>query len=180
LGKDLFDYALGPGEIDGLNRIRARHPACRILMSSAFDAAPPPWRSRCARARAGSSASSRTRRTDRRDPRVAHGHLYPRADLAPQVGAAAPGGRPSPASRDDPDAPAPDRRAHAGWHDVNLSPREHEVLRCCLAGMSVTDIALKFSRSPKTISSQKQAAFRKPGITRDLELFSVRHLLGNE
>ncbi len=179
----LLDYALGPGEIDGLNLIRlirSRHPACRILMSSAFDAAA----TVALALRAGASGffgkqqdlgeltgAIRT---------VARGHLYLRDGLALQVGAAASGERPSPppAGRDDPDAP--DRDAHAGLRDVNLSPREHEVLRCCLAGMSVTDIALKFSRSPKTISSQKQAAFRKLGIARDLELFSVRHLLGDE
>jgi len=58
-----------------------------------------------------------------------------------------------------------------------LSPREREVLRCCLDGMSVTDIAEKFARSIKTISSQKQSAYRKLGIRTDTELFKIKHEL---
>lgn len=56
-----------------------------------------------------------------------------------------------------------------------LSPREREVLRCCLDGMSVTQISEKFSRSVKTISGQKQAAFRKLGVRNDSELFKIQH-----
>lgn len=58
-----------------------------------------------------------------------------------------------------------------------LSPREHEVLLCCLEGMTVTQIASKFSRSNNTISSQKQSALRKLGISNDMELFRLRELL---
>ncbi|KWA82229.1 hypothetical protein WL29_26600 [Burkholderia ubonensis] len=61
--------------------------------------------------------------------------------------------------------------------NLRLSPREHEVLRCYLAGMSVSDIASKFSRSPKTISAQKQSAYRKLGIRSDAELFASRKML---
>jgi RNA polymerase sigma factor (sigma-70 family) len=60
---------------------------------------------------------------------------------------------------------------------LSLSPREHEVLRCYLAGMSVSDIAAKFARSSKTISTQKQSALRKLGIRNDAELFASRKLL---
>jgi len=60
---------------------------------------------------------------------------------------------------------------------VELSPREREVLRCCLEGMSVTQIAEKFARSVKTISGQKQAAFRKLGVRNDNELFKIQHQL---
>jgi DNA-binding NarL/FixJ family response regulator len=58
-----------------------------------------------------------------------------------------------------------------------LTAREHDVLRCCLDGMSVTQIAVKFSRSVKTISTQKQAAFKKLGLRSDNELYKVRYLL---
>lgn len=54
-----------------------------------------------------------------------------------------------------------------------LSPREMEVIRCCLEGMKVKDIACKFHRSPTTISNQKQAAFYKLGIQSDRELFML-------
>ncbi|MEV8761136.1 helix-turn-helix transcriptional regulator, partial [Klebsiella pneumoniae] len=57
----------------------------------------------------------------------------------------------------------------------SLSPREREVLRCCLDGMSVTDIAEKFARSVKTISGQKQSAFRKLGVRSDNELFKIEY-----
>jgi len=58
-----------------------------------------------------------------------------------------------------------------------LSPREREVLRCCLDGMSVTEIAEKFARSVKTISGQKQSAFRKLGVRNDSELFKIENQL---
>ncbi|MCF5724092.1 response regulator [Pseudomonas syringae] len=52
-----------------------------------------------------------------------------------------------------------------------LTPKEQEVLRCFLDGMSVNSIAAKFSRSASTISTQKQSAYRKLGIKTDSELF---------
>lgn len=58
-----------------------------------------------------------------------------------------------------------------------LTGREHEVMRCLLDGMSVTQIANKFSRSIKTISTQKQAAYKKLGLNNDNELNKVRYLL---
>lgn len=60
-----------------------------------------------------------------------------------------------------------------------LSPKEREVLRCCLEGLSVSQVAIKFSRSRKTISGQKQAAFRKLGIRTDTELFKLQVHLKN-
>ncbi|WP_460164162.1 LuxR C-terminal-related transcriptional regulator [Pseudomonas sp. S2_F03] len=63
------------------------------------------------------------------------------------------------------------------FSDPILSPKEQEVLRCCLEGMSVSQIARKFSRSMKTISGQKQAAFRKLGVRTDAELFKLEQSL---
>ncbi|EOW2788178.1 response regulator [Enterobacter pasteurii] len=65
------------------------------------------------------------------------------------------------------------------WHEGTnisvlkrvLSPRETEVIRCYLAGMTLMQIAAKYSRSRKTISCQKQTALRKLGLRSDLELF---------
>ncbi|MDY7063980.1 Transcriptional regulatory protein UhpA [Pseudomonas extremaustralis] len=56
-----------------------------------------------------------------------------------------------------------------------LTPKEQEVLRCFLDGMSVNSIAAKFSRSASTISTQKQSAYRKLGIRCDSELFKFTH-----
>lgn len=59
-----------------------------------------------------------------------------------------------------------------------LTPREMEVLRCYLGGMSLSQIAQKFARHVKTISGQKQAALRKLGFRSDAELFLFKdHLL---
>lgn len=55
-----------------------------------------------------------------------------------------------------------------------LSPRELEVIRCYLDGLSVTQIAGKYARSRKTISGQKQTALRKLGLRSDLELFKYK------
>lgn len=54
-----------------------------------------------------------------------------------------------------------------------LSVREQEVLRCFLEGVSVSQMATRFSRSHKTISAQKQAGLRKLGIGSDQELFKM-------
>jgi DNA-binding NarL/FixJ family response regulator len=55
-----------------------------------------------------------------------------------------------------------------------LSLREREVLRLCVSGLTVTQIAGKCGRSVKTISAQKLAAYRKLGVKNDMDLF--KHL----
>jgi DNA-binding NarL/FixJ family response regulator len=60
---------------------------------------------------------------------------------------------------------------------ASLTAREQEVIRCYLAGMTVTEIAEKFNRSIKTISTQKAAAFRKLGVTSNNGLFKIKHTL---
>ncbi|WP_438867869.1 response regulator [Pseudomonas sp. L1(2025)] len=61
---------------------------------------------------------------------------------------------------------------------ARLTPKEQEVLRCFLDGMSVNSIAAKFSRSASTISTQKQSAYRKLGISSDSELFKFTQQFG--
>ncbi|UOK38298.1 response regulator transcription factor [Pseudomonas palleroniana] len=62
--------------------------------------------------------------------------------------------------------------------NASLTPKEQEVLRCFLDGMSVSSIAAKFSRSASTISTQKQSAYRKLGIKTDSELFKFTQQFG--
>lgn len=57
-----------------------------------------------------------------------------------------------------------------------LSPRELEVIRCYLRGMTLPQIAAKYSRSRKTISGQKQSALRKLGLRSDIELFKYQNI----
>lgn len=63
--------------------------------------------------------------------------------------------------------------------NASLTPKEQEVLRCFLDGMSVNSIAAKFSRSASTISTQKQSAYRKLGIKSDSELFKFTQQFGS-
>ena len=60
------------------------------------------------------------------------------------------------------------------FEGARLSAREREVLRCLLQGMSVSQISVKFVRSIKTISSQKQSAFRKLSVGSDQDLFKLQ------
>jgi two-component system capsular synthesis response regulator RcsB len=53
-----------------------------------------------------------------------------------------------------------------------LSPRENEVLRLFVAGMSVSEIARRLERSIKTVSRQKMDAMAKLGLRSDLELYA--------
>lgn len=55
----------------------------------------------------------------------------------------------------------------------SLSPREAEVVRLFMSGLTVDEIAEKLCRSKKTISTQKNAAKKKLGIRRDVELYRL-------
>jgi DNA-binding CsgD family transcriptional regulator len=60
-----------------------------------------------------------------------------------------------------------------------LTPRESEVLRCFLDGMTILQISAKLKRSRKTVSGHKQSGMKKLGIQSDLELFKYREDLFN-
>ncbi|AOI94247.1 cable pilus system response regulator transcription factor CblR [Burkholderia sp. AU33545] len=175
----LLDYTLGPDEIDGLNLVKlvsTRFPDCRILMTSSSDTPATVNMTMRAGALGFFGKSENLRELVHAIRVVAEGRSYISTELAGRVMASATPvqsvAAPKPAVSED--APAAESESSA---DLRLSPREHEVLRCYLAGMSVSDIALKFSRSRKTISAQKQSAYRKLGIRSDAELFASRKLL---
>ncbi|QAU25567.1 response regulator transcription factor [Dyella sp. M7H15-1] len=167
----VMDYSLGPKEIDGVNllrMLRLRFPKLEILVVSGY----------CNPATAALTIRSGARgfigkislmhelldaiRTVAARQRYVDKVIAYELDLALKKVAA-----------DD------DRGETATLAEqVSLSPREWEVLRCVLDGMAVTSIATKFSRSVTTISTQKQAAYRKLGIRTDAELFKVQHSLG--
>ncbi|MGV2293050.1 response regulator transcription factor [Trinickia sp. YCB016] len=174
----VLDYSLGPNEIDGLNLIhiiRSRFAACRILVSSAFNA--PMTVALTARAGvAGFFGKDESLRDLVRAIRKVHaGGTYFNSPLGTDVTLAVP----PRASRPEtpPGESSGDRSRAPPGIKLPLSPREYEVLRCCLAGMTISEIASKFSRSPKTISAQKHAAFRKLGIRSDYELYGVSEAL---
>jgi two-component system capsular synthesis response regulator RcsB len=57
------------------------------------------------------------------------------------------------------------------WRACHLSHREIEVMRFYMNGLSVSEIARRFGRSIKTISSQKSSAMKKLGIGREIDLY---------
>ncbi|RKP44320.1 response regulator [Trinickia fusca] len=71
-------------------------------------------------------------------------------------------------------------RANAGGRvdDMLLSPREIEVVRLFVSGLTVKEIAVHLNRSIKTISSQKTRALQKLGLERDSQLFQYAQSAG--
>ncbi|KUY85503.1 helix-turn-helix transcriptional regulator [Burkholderia territorii] len=53
---------------------------------------------------------------------------------------------------------------------LKLSPREIEVIRCYLSGMTITQIAECMKKGKQTISAQKTNAMKKLGVKNDIEL----------
>lgn len=152
----LMDDVLPPRQLAGaslIQALRARFPSVRILV---FSASPAPARVSLA-LRAGANGF-----VGKRQPMqelvnaihaVAQGSVY--------VGAGTAGREPS----------SSDARKD---HGSALSIRERDVMRCFLEGMTVSEIALKFNRSIKTISTQKASAFRKLGVSSNSDFFKLR------
>jgi len=166
----LIDYSLGANDIDGLNLIRAlkvRFPDSKILVSSShYNPATVALAMRAgARGFVGKEQELSELVAAIRSVSVGRVHLNPlmAAEISSMLS--------SHGVEDDANG------TDSLTDNTDLSPREREVLRCCLDGMSVTQIAEKFARSVKTISGQKQAAFRKLGVRNDNELFKIQHQL---
>jgi len=163
----VVDFMLGPLEIDGVNLIRAlrvRYPECRTLVLSAQYT---PATVSLALQAGSWGFFGKSQRLDELAAAirtVARGKIYLHPAMAREVGVSA-----SALCKVSVTA----ERTCGCAHDEILSPREREVLRCFLDGMSVNGIAAKFSRSANTISTQKQSAYRKLGIKTDSELFKL-------
>jgi two-component system capsular synthesis response regulator RcsB len=164
----IVDYSLGPQEVDGVNLIRAlrfHSPESPILVVS------------------GHYNPATVSLALRAGAKGFVGKIQPLAELADAIRTVAAGrSYLSPLMAAELDLIAAPKPIAVDIDCVRtlsrnekLSPREREVLRCFLDGMSVTHIAEKFGRSVNTISTQKQSAFRKLGIRTDNELFKIRH-----
>lgn len=169
----VIDYALGENDIDGLNLLRAlrmRFPGCKVLVSSAHDSPATVVLALRAGARGFVSKAQAMDELVGAIRVVVQGRVYlsepMSAELSPMI-----------TGSSDSEGLGLSREIFRNGYD--LSPREREVLRCCLDGMTVTQIATKFARSIKTISGQKQSAFRKMGIRNDGELFKIQQHLRN-
>lgn len=169
----VLDYQLSAGELDGLRLIQSihlQHPNLRIVIYSAAEN--PATINMCIRAGAKGFVG-KSQETDEllRAIRMA---VQDRIYLAPAMAA----------ELEKLPPPLTENSLILNGDEVlvdypELSPKEQEVLRCCLEGLSVSQVAIKFSRSRKTISAQKQAAFRKLGIRTDTELFKLQAHLQN-
>lgn len=155
----VMDDALPPRQLAGtplILALRTRFPAVRILV---FSASPDPSRvSQALRAGASGFVGKRQPMHELIDAI----HVVAQGSVYVGVGAAA-------SAWSEPHAGTPPGAA--------LSTREKDVIRCYLEGMTVSEIALKFDRSIKTISTQKSSAFRKLGIASNNDLFKLREQL---
>ncbi|MFJ3058217.1 response regulator [Herbaspirillum sp. NPDC087042] len=178
----LIDYALGSNDIDGLNLIRAlrvRFPRSKILVASAHHNPATVALAMKAGAQGFVGKSQELGELIQAVRAVGRGRQYLNVTMVTALSsmqqAESGAGQAEPASgsrRGSGGVPAASR---ALAELSSLSPREREVLRCCLEGLSVTEIAEKFMRSVKTISGQKQSALRKLGVRSDHELFKIAY-----
>ncbi|MGE8349076.1 MAG: response regulator transcription factor [Pseudomonas protegens] len=169
----ILDYQLGEGDLDGLRLIRLlrnKYPQLQILVSSATET---PYFVKQIIDTGANGFLGKSQPLEDLVPAiraVMSEGAYLSSLMAFEMG----GGGVKLISETPNSGPA------QGTAPSVLSPKESEVLRCVLNGQRITQIASKFSRSIKTISGQKQAAFRKLGIRNDAELFQVQHKLGWE
>ncbi|MFY3630768.1 response regulator [Achromobacter xylosoxidans] len=165
----LVDYALGPEEIDGISLIRAlrsKFPQCRIVVLSAYS--DPSTVALILRAGARGFVSKTQDMVEVLNAIrvVARGAVYLEEDMAFRLSEVT-------TNR----GVVTDDNIEDAVLGTALSAREREVIRCFLDGMTVTQIAEKFNRSIKTISTQKASAFRKLGVSSNNGLFKIRHLI---
>lgn len=162
----LLDFSLGRDELDGVSLIRAlraRFPDCRILVLSTHHEPATVSLALRVGARGFVGKGEDMGNLMKAIRAVSAGSIYLSAEMSYQVADATLSG-----------ALAEGVEADDPLREASLSAREQEVIRCFLAGMTVTEIAEKFHRSIKTISSQKAAAFRKLGVTSNNDLFRIR------
>jgi len=170
----LVDFSLSGNDMDGLNLVRflrARFPDTKIVVFSAHDSAATIDLSM----RAGASGFfPKTQPLSALVPaiRLVHrGQPY-----FPASGQGLPdGARKRP--RETPSESAGLGDSPGVVDALGLSAREREVVRCCLEGLSLADTARKFSRSIKTVTNQRRAAFRKLGVRTVGELFKIHNQL---
>lgn len=162
----IVDFSLGPQDVDGVNLLRAlklRFPATAVLvLSSHFN----PATVALALQAGVNGFLSKTQGPDdliEAIEAIMRGRTYVPEMMRKQL--------------DELSSAAPVRGTTPGQIAETLSPREHEVLRCTLEGMSTSEISSKFSRAMSTISTQKKSAYQKLGIRTDAELFKIRGLI---
>jgi len=166
----LIDYVLGADQLDGINLVRAlrlRYPRCKILMSSSQHNTDTVLMAMRAGAHGFVGKEQNLTELVAAIRCVFAGKFYLCDRMVALI---------STRWLSTAQSPAVDERGSTERYS-DLSPRESEVIRCYLAGLTVTQISQKFSRSIKTISGQKQSAFRKLGVRNDIDFFKLQHQL---
>lgn len=173
----ILDYLLGNDDIDGIRLVRhfrLHYPKLKILISSAIES--PAVVQQVIKAGVmgfiGKSKEQEELLTAIRH--VAAGKRYLSPDMQFEL-----------KKFNEPEKEMQlmlDPQQHSLEEDIEilvreLTPRELEVIRCYLVGMSISQIAAKFNRSRKTISGQKQNALRKLNLKSDVELFRFKDLV---
>ncbi|MDF0606407.1 response regulator transcription factor [Neisseriaceae bacterium TC5R-5] len=163
----LLDFSLNSADVDGLNliqSIKVKYPNCKILVISSINMAGTINLILKAGASGFFSKTEEIESLADAIRQLRSGNIYLSAQLMHELDRL-------PSDKvDEYSGAALDLYA-------DLSPKEQEVVRCCLDGMTVTQIAEKFSRSIKTISTQKQMAYKKLGVSSDRELFLLKSKL---
>lgn len=158
----IVDYILGKDDVDGLNlikRLTTRNPELLILVVSSIDSSTVISLLKRAKVKGFISKGSSLNTLVDGIKKLARGEEF------------------WPESSGIPLTVSPNTSDNSG-ENMNdlldaLTPKEREVLRCYINGMTVSEISLKFSRSVKTISAQKQSARRKLNIESDRDLFML-------
>jgi len=167
----LLDYELEAGDTDGINLIRAitiKHPHTSVLiMSGHYNTATVALALRSG-ARGFVGKSQDLEEMIEAIRALADGKIYVEAMMAAELASQS-----SQALRSKRVDHADNKIAKL-VRISQLSPKEQDVIRCFMSGMTVSEIAEKFSRSVKTISGQKQTAMKKLGLKADHELFILR------
>lgn len=170
----VMDFVLGPSDIDGLSMIQTlnrRFSACKcIVVSSHYT---PATVSLALKAGSWGVLGKTQNLTEliAAVRTVAQGRIYLQPSMLPALQGAQP-------LLDVATLQSGMELSSPVRLNASLTPKEQEVLRCFLDGMSVGSIAAKFSRSASTISTQKQSAYRKLGIKSDSELFKFTQQFG--
>lgn len=171
----VIDYSLGKSELDGAALIRmlcSRFPAARLLVYSSHYEPGTVANALRSGARGFVGKNRDTQQLALAIRAVANGDIYIEPHMSLHL--LDTGTEPRrPAGEVDGEA------EESTMQGANLSPREREVIRCFLNGMTVGEIARKFDRSIKTISTQKFTAYRKLGVSSDNGLFKIARLLGD-
>ncbi|WP_217549269.1 response regulator transcription factor [Pantoea sp. GbtcB22] len=168
----ILDYILGDDGVDGLvmvQQVRSHYPDLSILVSSSVESPAIVQLILQAGVKGFIGKSKDFNEIIRSIEYVASGKIYLSQDMQYKIQLVAEGDREMLAYIPK-EGPSDELRIKLRA----LSPREMEVLRCFLDGMSIKQIAEKYSRHRKTVSGHKQVALRKLGLRSDAELFKYK------